>query len=72
MKEWKPGDRARIKQSAFPGSAEDCDLAARGLISKGMITEVEYLTALAEEAEAEQRRYEELLSQRHGATIRLA
>lgn len=44
----------------------------RLLISKGIITEVEYLTALAEEAEAEQRRYEELLSRRHGGTIRLA
>ena len=44
----------------------------RLLTDKGIITEIEYLTALAEEAEAEQRRYEEMLSARHGGTIRLA
>lgn len=44
----------------------------RLLITKGLITEMEYMTALAEEAEAEQRRYEELLSKRHGGNIRLA
>lgn len=41
------------------------------LIAKGIITEVEYWTALVEEAEAEKQRYEEQLSAHYGRTISL-
>jgi len=32
VKEWRSGDRARISESAFPGSDEPCDVAARGQV----------------------------------------
>ena len=44
----------------------------RLLIAKGIMTEEDYLTALAAEAEAEVARYEERLSAHYGRTIRLA
>lgn len=48
-------------------------LAALGalLMKKGLITEEEYHTALAEGMEEEQRRYEELLSKRFGRPVSL-
>lgn len=42
------------------------------LVSKGVITEDEYLDALASGMEREARRYEALLSERHGTKITLA
>lgn len=44
---------------------------ARLLIAKGVITDAEYMEALAEGMEAEQRMYEERLSVRFGAKITL-
>ena len=41
------------------------------LIAKGIITTDEYLKALADEAEAEVKRYETILSARVGATVTL-
>ena len=51
-----------------------CEHAAlvRLLISKGFIGEEEYYAALADEAEAEQARYEESLSHHYKANIKLA
>lgn len=43
----------------------------RLLITKGLITNEEYMAELAAGVEDEQRQYEERLSARHGATIKL-
>lgn len=50
-----------------------CDHSALAqlLIRKGLMTEEEYLTAIAEEMEAEKRRYEERLSGTYGTKITL-
>lgn len=45
---------------------------ARLLIAKGIFTEDEYLEAVADAAEREQARYEELLTERFGKPVTLA
>ena len=49
----------------------DLGSLARLLLSKGVITEEEYLTALAEGMEAEKARYEADISARTGRTVTL-
>ena len=48
-----------------------CDHAAlvRVLIAKGILTEDEYLEAVADEMEREQKRYEERLTAKYGRNI---
>lgn len=58
--------RAGINSAHVTSSA-----LAKLLIEKGVITEEEWLTALAEGAEAEQARYEAELSERMGVKITL-
>jgi hypothetical protein len=45
---------------------------AKLLIDKGVITEAEYLDAIADGIEREQARYEQLLTRRLGSPVRLA
>lgn len=50
----------------------DCAAMAKLLIAKGVITEDEYLEAVAAEMELEAKRYRERLSEHYGAKIDLA
>jgi hypothetical protein len=51
-----------------------CDHAAliRVLVAKGILTEAEYVEAVADEMEREQARYEDRLTEKYGRTIKLA
>jgi hypothetical protein len=50
----------------------DCAALADLLIAKGLFTQGEYVKAIADEMEAEVKRYEDRLSKTMGATIKLA
>jgi hypothetical protein len=50
----------------------DLGSLAKLLIDKGVITEAEYLEAIASGAEREQARYEQLLTERFGKPVKLA
>jgi hypothetical protein len=54
------------------GALADQGALAKLLIAKGIFTEAEYLDAIADAAEAEQARYEQLLSDRFGKPVTLA
>lgn len=49
----------------------ECQAILKILMAKGIVTEEEYLTALAESMEAEVHRYDEVLSQRRGYRVNL-
>jgi purine-nucleoside phosphorylase len=53
------------------GALADQAALAKLLIAKGIITEAEYLEAVADAAEAEKARYEQLLSERFGKPVTL-
>lgn len=54
------------------GALADQGALVRLLVGKGIITEAEYFEAVADAAEAEQARYEQLLSERFGKPVTLA
>lgn len=54
------------------GALADQGALAKLLIAKGIFTEAEYLEAVADAAEAERARYEQILTERFGKPVTLA
>jgi SOS response regulatory protein OraA/RecX len=67
----KPTEPKHLRTGLNMAMVEHAALA-RLLIAKGVITEEEYMQALAEGAEAEKQQYEDRLRARFGRNVRLA